>query len=82
MEENLQANVQAVKKLGDAFDFVEIGDAATFDGLTKELEIQERLDAAINRCIKELVMVRGVKSITVAPPLKTPKRITGPSKGT
>jgi hypothetical protein len=82
MKEKLRANVEAVKKLGDAFDFVEIGDAATFDGLTKELEIQERLDAAINRCIKELVMVRGVKSITVAPPLKTPKRITGPSKGT
>ena len=82
-KERMRAAQDRVRKeLGDTFEVIEIGDAATFDGLTKELEIQERLDAAINRCIKELVMVRGVKSITVAPPLKTPKRITGPSKGT
>jgi hypothetical protein len=74
-----RAMSQVVKKFGDAFELVEIGGAATFDGLTKELEIQERLDAAINRCLKQLLMVRGVKSVTAAPP-SAAKRITGPSK--
>ena len=70
---------QTLKTLGDAFELVEIGEAATFDGLTKELETQERLDAAINRCLKQLLMVRGVKSIAAAPP-SAAKRITDPSK--
>jgi hypothetical protein len=59
---------------------IEVGRAATFDGLTEEIEIQERLDAAINRCLKQLLMVRGVKSVAAAPPSASPKRITGPSK--
>ena len=78
---NIRAMSQIVENLGDAFELVEIGGAATFDGLTKELAIQERLDAAINRCLKQLLMVRGVKSVTAAPP-SAAKRITGPSKDT
>jgi len=62
------ANSEAKKELGENYEFVEIGAAATFDGLTNELEIQERLDAGINRCLKQLLMVRGVKSVTAAPP--------------
>jgi hypothetical protein len=38
------------------------------------------VDAAINRCLKQLLMVRGLKSVT-APP-SAPKRIMGPSKDT
>jgi len=72
---------EAKKELGENYEFVEIGAAATFDGLRNELEIQERLDAAINRCLKQLLMVRGVKSVTAAPP-SAAKRITGPSKDT
>ena len=79
-EQSRAAEDQARKELGETYELIEVGEAATFDGLTEELEIQERLDAAINRCIKQLLMVRGVKSITAATPLKTPKRITGPSK--
>ena len=80
MKENILALSQIVKKFGDAFDLVEIGGAATFDGLTKELEIQERLDAAINRCLKQLLMVRGVKSLAAVPPSENPRRITGRTK--
>jgi hypothetical protein len=79
MEENIRAADRLVEELGDAFELAEIGDAATFDGLTKELEIHERLDAAINRCLKQLLMVRGVKSLAAAPP-SAAKRITDPSK--
>jgi len=60
---------------------IAVGDAATFDGLKKELDIDERLDAAISRCLKQLLLARGVKS-TSETPLSTspPKRIAGLSK--
>ena len=74
------AEREAQEELGELYELTEIGEAATFDGLIKELEIQERLDAAINRLLKQLLMVRGVKSMTVAPPTASPKRVTGPSK--
>jgi hypothetical protein len=38
------------------------------DALTEDLDVEERLDAAIDKCMKRLLMVRGVKSIQVAPP--------------
>jgi hypothetical protein len=79
LEENVRALSQILEQLGDASELVEIG-AATFDGLTKELEIQEHLDAAINRCLKQLLMVRGIKSIAAAPPSESPKRVTRPTK--
>jgi GTP cyclohydrolase I len=63
-----------------AATLIEVGEAATFNGPTEELEIQERLDAAIAKCLKQLLMVRGVKSITAAPSSESPKRVTGPSK--
>ena len=52
MEENLRVQSQTLEQLGDTFELVEIGEAATSDGLTKDLEIREHLDAAINRCLK------------------------------
>ena len=73
------ADSEAQEELGESYEFVEIGSAATFSGLTSELEIQERLDAAIAKCLKQLLMVRGVKSITAAPP-SAAKGITGPPK--
>jgi hypothetical protein len=71
---------QAQEELGELYELTEVGEAATFDGLTKELEIRERLETAIARCLKQLLLVRGVKSITAAPSSTSPKRITGPSK--
>jgi hypothetical protein len=57
------------------------GEATTFDGLIKELDILERLDAAMSRCFKQLLLVRGIKSISESHlPTSRPKQITGPSK--
>src|SRR5262249_24131541 len=53
------ADNEAQEELGESYEFAEIGSAATFGGLTSELEIQERLDAAIAKCLKQLLMVRG-----------------------
>lgn len=75
-----RAQDQAQNELGDAYELTEVGEAATFDGVMKELEIREHLEAAIARCLKQFLMVRGVKSIRAAPPSPSPKRITGPSE--
>jgi hypothetical protein len=54
----------------------EVGEAGTLEGLKKELDVGERLDSAIMRCLKQLLMIRGIKSITAAPPASSsPKQI-------
>jgi hypothetical protein len=74
------AEDQAQKELGEAYEFIIAGEAATIEGLMKELDTEGRLDAAISRCLKQLLLVKGVKSIS-EPPLSTPpKRIAGPAK--
>jgi len=42
---------------------VEMGEEATVDYLMKDLALQERLDAMIDKCLKRLLLVRGVKSM-------------------
>ena len=75
------AEDQARQELGDTYyELAELGEAATFNGLTKELEVEERLDASINRCLKRLLLVRGLKSISAAPSSASPKRLPGPSR--
>jgi hypothetical protein len=75
------ANDLAQKELGGIYELVEAGEASTFDGLSKELDIQERLDAAISRCLKRLLFVRGIKSISeTSLPTSPPKRIADPSR--
>jgi hypothetical protein len=74
------AKSEAQEELGEIYEFVEIGEAATFDGLTSEIQIQERLDAAIAKCLKQLLMVRGVKSVAPVPLADGTKRIIGPTK--
>jgi hypothetical protein len=58
---------------------VEIGEPATVDGLIEDLEIHERLDAMIDKCLKRLLFVRGLKSISVTTPSAPPKRVAAPS---
>jgi hypothetical protein len=74
------AKVYAQKELGEVYGLIEIGDTATVDHLMKELEVQDRLDAKIERCIKQLLLVRGLKSVSSTPstaPSQPPvKRLT------
>ena len=79
-EEIQVAQDRVRKELGDTFELVEIGDAATFGGLTEELDVKERLDAAIARCLKQLLLVRGVKSVAATPAATSPKRALAPPK--
>jgi hypothetical protein len=85
-----EAGIQAAedqirRELGETYALVEMGEVATIDCLVKELDLQDRLDAAIERCVKRLLMVRGLKSISSASSAGTSSaapqaRIRGPSK--
>ena len=59
-----QADEEAETELGPALELVEIGDVATTDYLLKEISIAERLDGMIDRCLKRLLFVRGLKSLS------------------
>jgi hypothetical protein len=66
------ARERAQKELGDLYELTSV-DIATDDGLLAELAIEERLDALIDKCIKRLLMVRGVKSVAIRMPLESPQ---------
>jgi hypothetical protein len=74
------AEDEARKELGDAYKLVVVGGVATIDRLMSELDLQDRLDALMDKCVKRLLMVRGIKSISVSSPSAPPKKLSGPSK--
>jgi hypothetical protein len=74
------AEKQARRELGELYALVEMGREATVDRLMKDLEVQDRLDAMIDKCLKRLLFVRGLKSISSASTSSPPGRLAGPSK--
>ena len=48
------ARSRAKEELGEAYEFIEMGNAATIDGLLKDLDVQQRLEVqsigALNAC--------------------------------
>jgi hypothetical protein len=71
---------QARRELGDTYKLIDIGEPATIEGLMKELDIKERLDSLISKCLKQLLMVRGVKSLSPASSSVATAQISGPRK--
>ena len=61
------AEDQARKDLGASYELVEIGEAATVDRLLQDLAVVERLDAMIDKCLKRLLFLRGLKSLPPVP---------------
>lgn len=74
------AEEQARRELGDTYKLIDIGGPATIEGLMKELDIKERLDSSISKCLKQLLMVRGVKSLSPASSSVATAQISGPRK--
>jgi len=58
------ADEQARKELGPLWQLIELGDDVTIEHLLEECSVIDRLDGMIDRCIKRLLMVRGVKSMS------------------
>jgi hypothetical protein len=81
------AEQKARKELGKSvWELVEMDDDVTIDHLLSELSVVDRLDGMIDRCIKRLLLVRGLKSISSPNPrpLRLPRELpllsdSGPS---
>jgi hypothetical protein len=74
-----EADDQAREELGDVYELVEIGEAATVKGLMNELDVRARLDTEIGKCVKRLLFLRGLKSISADSSSIPPKRLAEPS---
>jgi hypothetical protein len=59
-----KATERAKAELGAWLELVEIGEVATTEYLLGELDIIERINGMIDRCIKRLLMIRGAKSLS------------------
>ena len=72
-----QAEEEEIRReMGDAaFELARIPQVATTGYLMHELSIIDRIDAMIDRCLKRLLLVRGVKSISPSLSKPTPKQI-------
>jgi hypothetical protein len=64
----LEAMAQRVRQeLGWKHEFLDMDkDDATVDRLLKELAVEERLDNLIERCLKRLLFLRGLKSVSAS----------------
>jgi hypothetical protein len=71
------AEDQARKELGENYELIEMGETATLDCLIKELDVEERVNRQIDRCLRQFFLVRGLKSVAQAPAYE---RIAGPKK--
>jgi len=65
------AEDQVRKEFGD--NLAELGETASVDALMKDLAVYERLDAAIDKLLKRLLHVRGLKSISASSSSVPPK---------
>jgi hypothetical protein len=71
------ADEQARKELGDTYELVEIGEASTTDGLLKDLDVRDRLDATIDKNLKRLMHLAGLKLMLGASSSTSPKSLVG-----
>jgi hypothetical protein len=63
-ESERAAEAKARKELRDLYPLVEMGDEVTVACLLNDLAIHERLDAMIDKCLKRLLLIRGIKSVS------------------
>jgi hypothetical protein len=80
------ADELARAELGDDYELAKIAEIATVDRLMRDLGVQDRLDGMIDKCLKRLLFLRGLKSLATASssvppqPIAEPKRIPGPNR--
>jgi hypothetical protein len=74
------AVAQAQEELGDRYIFVEMGDIATLEQMFKDFEVEQRIDAMIEKLLKQLLFVKGLKSLPSANSSASLPRIPAPRK--
>jgi hypothetical protein len=70
----------ARNELGDMYELAKMADTVTVVRLMEDLAVEERLDAAIDKCLKRLLLVKGLKSISASSSSAPPNRSTEPSE--
>jgi hypothetical protein len=73
-------DAKARRTLGETYELVKIGKIATVGQLLSDLGVEERLDATIERCIKRLLFLRGLKSISAMPSSAPTRDVAASSK--
>jgi len=74
------AEAQARKELGDNYQFVEMGDVATRSQMLEDFEVEDRLDAIIDRLLKRLWQLKASKSLSSTASSTPLPRLSGPQK--
>jgi hypothetical protein len=74
------AEARAREELGQSYKFVEMGDLATLAQMLAELDVEERLDARIDKLFKRLAMLKTYKSLSSATSPTELPRISGSKK--
>jgi hypothetical protein len=74
------AEARAREELGQSYKFVEMGDLATLAQMLAELDVEERLDARIDKLFKRLAMLKTYKSLSSAKSPTELPRISGSKK--
>ena len=73
------AEARARQELGENYKFVELGDLATPAQLLAELQVEERLDARIDKLLKRYAILKTFESLNSRSSTELP-RIPGPKK--
>jgi hypothetical protein len=77
-EVRAQARMQAREEIGEYCDLAQAGASASL--LLNELDMRARLDDMIDKCLKRLLFVRGVKSVGRAGPAAAPRLAHVPAR--
>jgi hypothetical protein len=65
---------EARQQLGELYPLVAIGETATIPHLERELRLRERLNEMIAKWIKQLILAKGLKSISPSRSLSAPSK--------
>jgi hypothetical protein len=74
------AEAQARKELGPKYVFVEMGEAVTTSRMFEDFEIEERLEGMIDKLLKRLLFLKGLKSLPSVAPSTPVARLPAPRK--
>ena len=80
-QKELRENVEkeAREELGDDYKFIEAGRDATLDSIMEKFAVEARLDAMLDVCVKRLLHLRGLTSLTSSASSSLPRLDRGKS---
>jgi hypothetical protein len=78
--QNQAAREVVREKLGNDYALFEAGPAVELKRFIEDLDVEDRLDAKIDRCLKRLLFLKGLKSVSANSTSTPPRRLAGPAK--